>query len=151
MKTNDLIASHVGETSLNPQAIKGFLQTPPPYRQWGVAHQLKPIILDQLQATDLFDFYLRLYLSGRHKTQQAVMREVRLFVDHDPVSASYFIGCSLMLTRRHLFALEWYELLPRLESAQLSISKVALRVNHPTPAFVMSAFSELNESMDNLN
>ena len=144
MKLDELIASHVGATALNPQAVRGFLQTPPPYRQWGVARQLEPLILDQLKATDLVDFYLRLYLSGRHKTQHALMREVGLFVAHDPVSAAYFIGCCLALTRRNLLALEWYELVPRLEGAHQSIRQVAQPLDQAVPSCVVLLWNEFD-------
>lgn len=125
MTVNELIATHVGATTLDPALVRGFLQTPPPYRRWGVHCQLNQTCLDQLNATDLFDFYLRLYLSGRHKTLQAVLREVRAFVAGAPTEAPYLINYSLSQTRQHLLTLEWYELLPRLETARLRIVQVA--------------------------
>ena len=125
MKLDELIAKHVADTTLSPALLKGFLQTPPQYRQWGVDHQLEPRALAQLNATDLFEFYLRLYLSGRHKTLQAVLREARAFLKEDPDQASAYMGYSLALTRQHLLALEWYELLPRWETAQARLVQLA--------------------------
>jgi hypothetical protein len=118
MKLNERIDRHVVGTTLNPVLVKGFFQTPPHYYQWGLAHQIDQRSLDQLNATDLFEFYLRFYLTSRHKTLQAVLREVRVFAQKDANAAHHLIVYSLEDTRRHLLTLEWYELLPRLELAK---------------------------------
>ena len=141
MKLTELVAIHVGHTTLSPAMVKGFLQTPPRYRQWGVYCHLAPAFLDQLNATDLFEFYLRQYLIGRHKTSQAVLREVRTFVDHDPKGAYHLINYSLSNIRYQLLSLEWYELLPRLETARKRIVELAPEIDHQTRP-LGSAFRE---------
>ena len=128
MKLHELITSHVGSTTLDPVLVKGFIQTVPHYRQWGLYHGVDPRSLDQLTATDLCEFYLRLYLTGRHKTLQAVLREVRAFVQADAHVAHHLIVYSLADTRQHLLTLEWYELLPRLETASEQVLALAPEV-----------------------
>ena len=118
MKLDERIAGHIAGTTLNPSLVKGFLQTSPHYYQWGLAHQIDTHALDQLNATDLFEFYLRFYVTGRHKTLQAVLREVRVFAQTYANAAHHLIVYSLEDTRQQLLTLEWYELLPRLEFAR---------------------------------
>ncbi|RYF54844.1 MAG: hypothetical protein EOO39_38785 [Cytophagaceae bacterium] len=118
MRLNQRITSLIGTTTLDPRLVKGFLQTPPQYHQWGVRRQFDQPVLDQLKATDLFEFYLRLYLSGRHKTLHAVLRQVGVFTSDDPIGAAWCIGYSLTQLRQQLLRLEWYELLLRLDIAQ---------------------------------
>lgn len=130
MRLTEFIAAHVGQTSLDPVLIKGFLQTLPHYHQWGVIHGLNQTVLDQLNATDLFEFYLRQYLSGRHKTLYAVLREARASVRHNPTEGAYFIEYSLSHTRQQLLALEWYELLPRWETARQRIVQLVPAINY---------------------
>lgn len=142
MKLNELVAIHVGHTTLSPALVKGFLQTSPRYRQWGIRHQLNPASLDQLNATDLFEFYLRQYLTGRHKTPQAVLREVRAFVGHDPRGAYHLINYSLANTRYQLLALEWYELLPRLQTAKKRIVELAPGIDQPTRPLVVGIWGD---------
>lgn len=124
MRLAEFVAAHVGQTSLDPVGVKGFLQTTPHYYQWGMIRGLNQTTLDQLTATDLFEFYLRQYLSGRHKTLHAVLREVRVFVGHDPTEAAHLIDYSLAQTRQQLLALEWYELLPRWQTAWQRIGQL---------------------------
>ena len=145
MKLDELIVSHVGDTTLCPTLLKVFLQTPPQYRQWGVDRQLDAHTLTQLNATDLFEFYLRLYLSGRHKTLQAVLREARAFLIEDPDQAPAFMGYSLALTRQHLLALEWYELLPRWETARTRIVQVAPELDGQVSALLISALKPVDK------
>lgn len=121
MKLDERIAQHIAGTTLNPVLVKGFFQTSPHYYQWGLAHQIDQRSLAQLNATDLFEFYLRFYLTSRHKTLQAVKREVRIFAQDDTYAAPHLIIYSLEDTRQHLLNLEWYELLPRLEGAREQI------------------------------
>ena len=122
MKFEDLITHHLSGTALDYASVKDFLSTPPHYYQWGIQHEIDQTALTQLNATDLFEFYLRFYLTGRHKTLQAVLREAREFVHQDANAAPYFIGYSLENIRQRLLILEWYELLPRLETARKQIS-----------------------------
>ena len=105
MKLDKLIAGHVAGTTLDPADVKLFLRTPPHYYQWGINHRIDQTSLNQLKATDLFEFYLRLYLTGRHKTLQAVLRTVRAFADQDASGAHHLIVYSLAGTRRRLLAL----------------------------------------------
>ncbi|RYF61115.1 MAG: hypothetical protein EOO39_31770 [Cytophagaceae bacterium] len=121
MKLNERIAHQTAGTTLNPVLVKGFFQTVPHYYQWGLTHQIDQRSLAQLNATDLFEFYLRFYLTSRHKTLQAFLREVRAFVKDDANAAHHLIVYSLEDTRQHLLTLEWYELLPRLEGAREQI------------------------------
>ena len=125
MKLDDLIAGHVAGTTLDPAGVKLFLRTPPRYYQWGIHHRIDQTSLNQLEATDLFEFYLRHYVTGRHKTLQPVLRVVRAFVRQDATGAHHLIAYSLRDTRRSLLKLEWYELMPRLEAAQDSILALA--------------------------
>ena len=128
MKLDELITSHVRSTTLDPVLVKGFIQTAPHYRQWGLGQGVNQGSLDQLTATDLYEFYLRLYLTGRHKTLQAVLREVRAFVQADAHVAHHLIIYSLADTRQQLLTLEWYELLPRLETASEQVLALAPEV-----------------------
>ncbi len=118
MKLEALIAQHLRGTTLDYRSVKEFLRTPSHYHQWGKGHQVSQQALHQLNATDLFEFYLLFYLTGRHKTMQAVLRQVRAFAQEDAHSAHHLIGYSLSATRQHLLTLEWYELLPRLEAVR---------------------------------
>lgn len=121
MKLDDLIAHHVAGTTLTPASVKRFFRTPPHYHHWGQNRQIDQISLDQLDATDLFEFYLRLYLVGRHKTLRAVRREVRIFAQQYPNGAHHLINFSMENMRRSLLGLEWYELMPRLKHAKKMI------------------------------
>ena len=125
MKLDELIAGHVAGTTLDPAGVKIFLRTPPQYHQWGINHRIDQTSLNQLNATDLFEFYLRLYIPGRHQTLQPVLRAVRAFARQDANGAHHLIAYSLRDTRRSLLDLEWYELMPRLEAAQDSILALA--------------------------
>ncbi len=125
MKLDERIAGHVAGTTLEPAHVKRFVSTPSQYYAWGIHHGLDKRTLNQLIATDLFEFYFRYYLTGRHKTLKAVLREVRAFSRDDANGAHHLIRHCLALTHRRLFQLEWYELMPRFEAAQeliLSIS-----------------------------
>lgn len=144
MRLAELVAAHVGQTSLDPVGVKGFLQTPPQYQQWGIIHRLNQTALDQLTATDLFEFYLRQYLSGRYKTLHAVLREVRVFTGNDPVGASGCIGYSLARLRQQLLALEWYELLPRLDLAQQQITALLSPVANPVQPAVAGLIGKVD-------
>jgi hypothetical protein len=128
MKFDALLAYHLRGTALEPGLVKEYLKTPPHYYQWGLVHRVDQRSLDQLMATDLFEFYLRQYLTGRHRTLRALLRAVRVFARQDARGAPYLIGYSLASTRQHLLKLEWYELLERLETARLRILSLA-----PTP------------------
>lgn len=128
MKFDALLAYHLRGTALEPGLVKGYLKTAPHYYQWGVAHQVDQRSLDQLMATDLFEFYLRQYLTGRHRTLRALLREVRVFARQEARCAPHLIGYSMASTRQHLLKLEWYELMERLETAQLRVLSLA-----PTP------------------
>ncbi|AUD06748.1 hypothetical protein [Spirosoma pollinicola] len=137
MTLNERIRIHVGTTSLNPTLVKRFLQTAPHYRQWGLSHQVSQRSLDHLNATDLFEFYLRQYLIGRLKTLQAVLRETRAFVDQDANAAHFLIRYSLQGTRQQLLMLEWYELLPRLEAARERLVGLAPElIDQLRPSFI---------------
>ena len=125
MKLDELIAGHVAGTTLEAASVKIFLKTPPQYYQWGINHALDESTLHKLIATDLFAFYFRYYLTGRHKTLQAVLREVRAFSRKDANWAHHLIRHSLALTRGALLNLEWYELMPRFEVAQETILSIA--------------------------
>lgn len=125
MKLDERIAGHVAGTRLDPAGVKRFLQTPPHYHQWGINHRIDQTSLTQLNATDLFEFYLRLYVTGRHKTLQPVRRTVRAFARQDANGAHHLMAYSLASTRRGLLDLEWYELMPRLEVAQQTILALA--------------------------
>ena len=144
MRLTELITTHVGTTTLDPAMVKGFLQTPPHYHQWGIRRQLDQTILDQLKATDLFEFYLRQYLAGRHKTLQAVLRQVRMFRDHDPRNASFYVGHSLDLMHQQLLALEWYELLSRLDIARQQIIRLVSLAEYPVRPIIVSRFREFD-------
>lgn len=141
MRLTELITAHVGATTLDPARVKEFLQTPPHYHQWGVHQQLNQTALDQLNATDLFEFYLRQYLSGRHKTLNAVLREVRSFRDQDPLNASYYVGYSLDLMHQQLLALEWYELMARLDMARQRIGTLMPLPKYPARPVVINLLS----------
>ena len=121
MKLNERIAIHVGYTCLDPASVKRFLQTPPHYHQWGLTHRIDQHWLAQLDATDLVEFYLRLYLTGRHKTLRACLREAHAFAQQDAQAAHHLLVYSLEAIRQTLLYLEWYELLPRLEDAKEQI------------------------------
>lgn len=137
MKLDQLIAQHVGGTTLDSTRVKRFMTTPPHYYQWGISQHLDPVSLGQLAATDLVEFYLGLYLTGRHKTLQAVAREVRAFAGQDANSAAYLIGFSLAGMGRRLLAMEWYELLGRLEMAKQTIVPLLAEWDDPArPAWV---------------
>ena len=125
MKFEELIEHHLTGTTLDYRLVKDFLKMAPHYHQWGLLHQVSSRSLERLNATDLFEFYLRLYLTGRHKTLQAVVREVRTFVHQDAYAAHYFIDYSLERTHQRLLCLEWYELLPRLEAARRHVLTLA--------------------------
>lgn len=142
MKLDERIARHVAGTTLNPVLVKGFFQTSPHYHQWGLAHQIDQASLDQLNATDLFELYLRFYLTGRHKTLQAVLREVRDFAHEDANAAHHLIVYSLEDTRQHLLTLEWYELLPRLELARERILAIVPYGGYPTRPLLVRFLEE---------
>jgi hypothetical protein len=89
MKLDELVAGHVAGTTLEAASVKIFLKTPPQYYQWGINHALDESTLHKLIATDLFAFYFRYYLTGRHKTLQAVLREVRAFSERCQLGASF--------------------------------------------------------------
>lgn len=137
MKLDEWVAIHVGDSGLDPASVRGFLQTAPPYHAWGLAHQIEPIGLTQLAATDLVVFYLRMYLIGRHKTLRACLRETQAFARQDSQVAHYLLIFSLEQTRRALLGLEWYELLPRLAVAGKQILALAPIVDTlPQPGLV---------------
>ncbi|MFD2935065.1 hypothetical protein [Spirosoma flavum] len=142
MKLNELIASHVAGTTLDSASLKEFLQTPPHYYQWGINHQIDQTSLTQLDATDLFEFYLRLYLIGRHKTLRACLREARSFAQQDAQAAHYFLGYSLEDTRQRLLLLEWYELLPRLDLAKEKILLLVPDLDYPVRPLIIRSLEE---------
>ncbi len=125
MKLDERIARHLAGTTLDPASVKLFLRTPPHYHQWGINQSLDHLSLNQLTATDLVAFYLQLYLTGRHKTLKAVLREVRAFSQADANGAHHLIRHCLAVTCRRLLTLEWYELMPRFEAAQEMILSMA--------------------------
>ena len=137
MKLDELIAGHVTGTTLDPAGVKLFLRTPPQYHQWGINHRIDQTSLNQLNATDLFEFYLRLYLTGRHKTLQPVLRAVRAFASQDANGAHHLIIYSLSVTRRRLLELEWYELMPRLDNAQETILRLVPNPHYPLRPWVV--------------
>ena len=142
MKFDELIADYVAGTTLDPAGLKNFLQTPPQYHQWGIHHRIDQTSLNQLNATDLFEFYLRLYVTGRHKTLQPVLRAVRAFARQDANGAHHLIIYSLAGTRRDLLNLEWYELMPRLDAAQESILPLAPALDGPLRPCVVRLLEE---------
>lgn len=142
MKLDEQIANHVAGTTLDPIGVKIFLRTPPHYHQWGINHQIDQRSLNQLNATDLFEFYLRQYLTGRHKTLQAVLRVVRAFVNEDASGAHHLILYSLEGTRQSLLKLEWYELMPRLEAAKEAILQLTSDLHYPLRPLVVSCLEE---------
>ena len=142
MKLDELIADYVAGTTLDRAGVKNFLRTPARYHQWGIHHRIDPTSLNQLDATDLFEFYLRLYLTGRHKTLQPVLRAVRAFTRQDANGAHHLIVYSLAGTRRDLLNLEWYELMPRLDAAQESILELAPALADPLRPCVVGLLEE---------
>ena len=148
MKLDKLVASHVGDSGLDPASVRRFLQATPQYHAWGLTHQIEPTGLTQLAATNLVCYYLRMYLIGRQKTLRACLRETRAFARQDIQAAHYLLVFYLEQIRSTLLGLEWYELLPRLAVAGEQILRlVASGANQARPRlahWLESAYNPIN-------
>jgi hypothetical protein len=121
MKRDERIAHQIACTTLDPVLVKRFCQPSPHYYQWGLAHRIDQRSLEQLNATDRFEFYLRFYLTSRHKTLQAVFMKGSC-IHEGRCSCGSSFAC--LFTGRYSPALTysgWYELLPRLKRSREQI------------------------------
>lgn len=110
-------------TTVDVQQVRAFLVGYPDYYGIGWDQKLSENTLKALNYLDFFEFHFRRYLIGYPKTMRRVYEEVRVFMAHDADTARKMIALSMDAVQATILQNEWYELMPRHQTARSRIEK----------------------------
>lgn len=107
---------------LHPADAKVYLGRLPGYFPLGLREGATPLATLYLAHADQVEFYLRRYIAGEEALPR-LFTQIKDFLAVDDVAARQMIAFSLKTVGDYLLLREWYEYIPRLQTACTKIEK----------------------------